>query len=238
MNKTFQWFNSEYGMLLDTEGSYERRTRVHMNNPLQYASYPRNGNQFFIFAFGRSTITLPERECRFSLAMGMYASVNEHFSLSGKAIVIEHVGYDAMFSLGGPIEPKGRLKYIDGCTDSLLIPPTIKGDPCLNHLHFPAGIDQTAHTHPSLRAGIVARGRGICRYWDEHGEHEQELFPGLAWAIHPECRHAFKTEGYSMDVIAYHPDSDFGPEHEFHPMINRTIVDGKSANVIKEIQTK
>jgi hypothetical protein len=25
-------------------------------------------------------------------------------------------------------------------------------------------------------------------------------------------------------VIAYHPDSDFGPTHENHPMVNRTIV--------------
>jgi hypothetical protein len=29
-----------------------------------------------------------------------------------------------------------------------------------------------------------------------------------------------------MDVIAYHPDSDFGPENETHPMVNRTLVGG------------
>jgi hypothetical protein len=41
-----------------------------------------------------------------------------------------------------------------------------------------------------------------------------------------------------MDVIAFHPDSDFGPEDENHPMINRTIVNGVSANAIDEIKTK
>ena len=41
-----------------------------------------------------------------------------------------------------------------------------------------------------------------------------------------------------MDVIAFHPDSDFGAEDEFHPMINRTIVKGVAANKIDEIRTK
>ena len=41
-----------------------------------------------------------------------------------------------------------------------------------------------------------------------------------------------------MAVIAYHPDSDFGPTHEVHPMINRTIVDGVSARLIEKIRTR
>jgi len=41
-----------------------------------------------------------------------------------------------------------------------------------------------------------------------------------------------------MDVIAFHPDSDFGATDIDHPMINRTIVDGVSANQIEEIRTK
>ena len=32
------------------------------------------------------------------------------------------------------------------------------------------------------------------------------------------------TADEALLVIAYHPDSDFGPTHERHPMINRTIV--------------
>jgi hypothetical protein len=47
------------------------------------------------------------------------------------------------FALGGPCEAFGRLRYIDGCSDSLLVGPAVRGDPCLNHLHFPPGVSQT-----------------------------------------------------------------------------------------------
>lgn len=151
---------------------------------------------------------------------------------------------------GGPIEREGRLKYIDGCTDSLLLSPVKLGDPCLNHLHFPAGIDQTQHTHPSHRIGIVADGYGECitpfgnlpltkgmifviKEWD--GE---TYDTGLDGKTYPIGIHAFKTFDKNMDVIAFHPDSDFGSTDDDHPMINRTIVDGVSANQIDDIRTK
>lgn len=157
----------------------------------------------------------------------------------GKWVIIQRIGYDAPYMLGGPIEEKGRLKYIDGCSDSLLLSPLKKGDPCMNHLHFPKNINQTMHTHPTLRAGIVARGEGICRWIDEAGQlHHTPLRPGLIWVIPPDVKHAFQTFDKAMDVIAYHPDSDFGPTDEEHPMINRTYVNGISANLIPDIQTK
>jgi hypothetical protein len=57
-----------------------------------------------------------------------------------------------------------------------------------------------------------------------------------------DAKHKFRTdlqhEGDIMKLIAYHPDSDFGAKHENHPMLNRTIVNGISANEITEIQTK
>jgi hypothetical protein len=63
------------------------------------------------------------------------------------------------------------------------------------------------------------------------------LTPGQVFHIPPEELHAFQTEDSSMDVVAFHPDSDFGPEHDNHPMINRTFVDGLSARHIDEIRT-
>ena len=205
------------------------------------------------------------------LSKGQYFSLSGQFwivehitngedvvEVDGKAIVIEVVNagyyketnYKAYATFGGPIEATGRLKYIDGCTDSLLIPPVKKGAPCLNHLHFPNSIDQTQHTHPSHRIGIVASGYGECitpfgnlpltesmifviKQWD--GE---EFSKGLDGEAYPNGQHAFKTFEDVMNVIAFHPDSDFGPEDEFHPMINRTIVNGISANQIQEIRTK
>jgi mannose-6-phosphate isomerase-like protein (cupin superfamily) len=143
---------------------------------------------------------------------------------------------NSLAMIGGAIdENKGRLKYIDGCTDSLLVPPVKLGDPCLNALYFPAEIDQTTHTHPSMRVGVVVSGNGECVTEDE----VIHLIPGMVFIIHEEGLHKFRTLGSKgMVVVAYHPDSDFGPEDEHHPMINRTIVDGIPASQIESIRTR
>ncbi len=195
------------------------------------------------------------------LTSGMYFSLSDDFSLcgEGKAVVIEVFDNEGVYKLidvpamnlvGGPIESKGRLKYIDGCSDSLLISPVKMGGPCLNHLHFPKAIEQTAHTHPSHRIGIVSKGSGKCvtpfgdldliegmifiiLEWDleTYGE-------GLDGEMHPAGTHCFFTFDEAMDVIAFHPDSDFGPTDVNHPMINRTIVKGLSASSYDNILTK
>lgn len=137
-------------------------------------------------------------------------------------VIAQRVNYLGMNAMGGPIETMGRLRYIDGCSDTLLCAPPLQGDPCLNLLHFPPGIDQTDHTHPSARAGMVARGNGVCVL----GERIVPLTAGIIFYIAKDCVHKFRTGQDTLDVIAYHPDSDWGPTHEAHPMINRTWVDG------------
>jgi hypothetical protein len=172
----------------------------------------------------------------FRLAAGMYFAVPGSGTVSGAGtgMVVSRHGYRGFFQIGGPVEDTGRLNYIDGCTDSLLIAPIMLGDPCLNLLCFPPGIDQTPHTHPSVRVGIVASGRGDCLT-----AHETiPLLPGRIFIIHPNQLHSFATRDSGMRVIAYHPDSDFGATHEDHPMINRTMVDGTSASVLTEIRTR
>ena len=139
-----------------------------------------------------------------------------------RVVVMRRLGFCGTHAMGGPIEEFGRLRYIDGCSDTLLCAPPLLGDPCLNYLHFPVGIDQTLHTHPSVRLGIVARGQGTC----VTPEGDLPLSPGMIFCIEPNGLHKFRTEFLSMDVIAYHPESDWGPTHEEHPMINRTLVDG------------
>jgi quercetin dioxygenase-like cupin family protein len=166
----------------------------------------------------------------FELPRGYFAAVPNLLEAytecaAHKLMVITRVGHFAPFLMGGPVESEGRLKYIDGCTDSLLIAPWKLGEPCLNHLHFPPGIDQTMHTHPSVRLGVVIRGRGKCITPTD----ETDLSPGMTWVIEPDQEHKFRTEDSVLDVLAYHPDSDFGPQDEFHPMLNRTIIDGISA---------
>jgi len=63
---------------------------------------------------------------------------------------------------GGPLEATGRLRYVDGCSDTLLVCPPRLGEPCLNHLHIPPHTQQSEHFHPSLRIGVIARGAGVC----------------------------------------------------------------------------
>lgn len=145
--------------------------------------------------------------------------------IDGLVVVIERLGFRGI-PTAGAIEPKGRLTYIDGCSDSILVSPPRQGDPVFNFLHFPPGITQTVHSHPSIRLGVVARGEG--RAFGPNagggGTWEQPLRPGAVFLLHPHEMHAFRTSesGQSMDVIAYHPDSDWGPTDAIHPMLNRT----------------
>lgn len=136
-----------------------------------------------------------------------------------RALVLTVPGYRGLPQLGAGLEPQGRLRYIDGCSDTLLVCPPRVGEPCLNHLHIPPHTRQTAHHHPSVRLGAIARGSGWCV--TEHGRHRLEA--GLAWHIPAGLVHAFHTEEAALDVLAWHPDSDFGPRDEDHPMINRTL---------------
>ena len=160
----------------------------------------------------------------FEITEGMYFSCpgsGQVESLEGgEGFVVSALEYEGFFQLGGPVEEKGRLRYIDGCTDSLLLSPVVKGDPCLNLLHIPSATEQTQHTHPSFRIGVILSGTGQC----VTPEGRIALYPGLLFHIPADGLHSFHTEGEALRVLAYHPESDFGPTHENHPMVNKTLI--------------
>lgn len=164
----------------------------------------------------------------FELKAGMYFALPGEGAVegSGRGFVVSLVDYQGLFQLGGPVERTGRLRYIDGCSDTLLIAPPKLGDPCLNLLHIPPHTNQTAHTHPSIRVGMVLDGEGFCRTPDN----EVRLEPGLVFVIQTDGLHSFHTAEKSLRIVAWHPDSDFGPTDETHPMVNRTLVNGVSIN--------
>lgn len=174
----------------------------------------------------------------FELRAGSYFVANAGdamlTSVGGRILLIHQPGADFPFMVGGPIEKTGRLRYIDGCTDSLLIPPWRRGEACLNLLHIPAGVEQTMHTHPSDRIGVVVSGTGQCVTPDG----TVDLVPGMIWRIPADGLHRFRTEGDSVRIVAWHPDSDTGPTDDDHPMIRRTMVDGVSAANIDAIRTR
>ncbi len=167
---------------------------------------------------------------RYPLSAGMYFCVPHAMRLvgNGTGFIASRIDYRGLFQLGGPVESTGRLRYIDGCRDTLLIGPPVIGDPCLNLLHIPPDTRQTSHTHPSERLGMIAAGRGVCKTLSG----DLQLEPGMIFSIESEGVHSFNTNDESLLVIAWHPDSDCGPSHEDHPMINRTIIDGISASTL------
>ncbi len=136
-------------------------------------------------------------------------------------VVFKH-GFNGMEAMGRHTEDVGRLSYIDGCSDSLLVYPPRLGDPTLNYLYFPPGINQSFHTHPSIRLGCVISGRGKASLRDS----EIDLVPGVMFALEEKELHRFRTSdsGEVMKIIAFHPDGDWGPTDENHTMINRTYI--------------
>jgi len=228
----FTTFSLETGLLFEQcDDRHPTRCAGWRNGSI---SLTDDGTHFgFVYA-GRALLQTPLGSWR--LLPGMFFAQPGAAAIEGpgSGLLVTRLGYRGFFQIGGPIESNGRLRYIDGCTDSLLIQPVTLGDPCLNLLHFPPGIDQTMHTHPSARVGLVARGRGVCKLRDG----AKRLEAGAGFLIPAETRHAFATGEEAMDVIAYHPDSDFGPIHNNHPMINRTVVHGVSARDLPEIQTR
>ncbi|NNA54532.1 cupin domain-containing protein [Pseudomonas koreensis] len=188
---------------------------------------PAGGATFGFVMQGTVELRLPGTTTLYgSLSEGQWFSLPDGVSLrlgaDSRAMVAQSLAFKGLAALGGPIETVGRLRYIDRCSDTLLMCPPLLGDPCLNHLHFPTDISQTEHTHPSGRFGAVARGKGIC----ETPSGKSELLAGNIFYIPDGARHRFCTEDNHMDVIAYHPDSDWGPTDREHPMINRTWVNG------------
>ena len=191
------------------------------------------GATFFGFSLGATQLTAGPTSA--TLPGGSYfAAVGEVSLRGGRGFVAELPNYTGLPSVGGPIEATGRLRYIDGCTDTLLIAPPRRGDPCLNLLHFPPGVLQTQHTHPSVRVGVVVRGRGVCH--SEMGDFP--LVPGTVFYMLADTVHGFETRDEEMVVVAWHPDSDTGPSDDDHPMVNRTMVGGVSASKIEEIRTR
>ncbi|MBD1913169.1 MULTISPECIES: cupin domain-containing protein [unclassified Leptolyngbya] len=172
----------------------------------------------------------------FSLYPDMYFCLPGQGSIGGEnscGMVITCLNAEGMFSMGGPVESRGRFAYIDGGANSVLIPPMRSGEPCLNALYFPSGCDQTMHTHPSDRIGVVLNGVGEA----ETPDRIVQLQPGMLFIIPCHSPHKFRTKNSGLALVVFHPDSDTGFTHRNNPMLNRTLVEGVSAANIPEIQT-
>ena len=90
----------------------------------------------------------------------------------------------------------------------------------MSALYFPKKTAQSFHSHPSIRLGFVLSGEGTA----DLGAKKLPLKTGDAFLIDAFEPHRFLTEKSEMVVIAYHPESDWGPSDHIHPMINRTYL--------------
>ena len=163
---------------------------------------------------------------RFESVNGAFA-VNGHFTIkagTGTAAVVEYLGlhllesrYYVQDQLG-----QGNLSYIDGGTNTTAVNPGRLGDPVINYVHFPAGMYQTLHTHPSHRVGMILRG---------HGQIEldnQQLFEvreGEVFFMQRNVLHNFMCP-FDQDVVlfVFAPDSGTGPTDEVNPLKIRTYI--------------
>lgn len=161
------------------------------------------------------------------LEAGQYFGLSVANGVNGMAedrlFLVLRLGYMVMNTIGW-VEKQGRLSYIDGCSDSLLVYPARMGDSSLNLLYFPPGIDQTFHRHPSIRMGCVIDGHGYSSHGEAGAIEEDVLSTGTTFSLSEQERHRFRTENSSMTVVAFHPDGDWGPTDHNHTMLNRTYL--------------
>lgn len=189
-----------------------------------------DGTAYGYVVAGRAQIKL-DGFC-FEGDVGTFFCIPGEFQLNvaGLVAVIFRFGYKGLLS-AGRLETAGRLAYLNGCSSTVLVPPPKSGDPVFNHLHIPHGVDQTQHTHPSIRLGVVVSGSGLARGHDtERNGWQKFLSPGCIFMLQAGELHGFSTMEnlQELDLITYHPDSDWGPTDDNHPMLSTTILAGAS----------
>jgi quercetin dioxygenase-like cupin family protein len=152
--------------------------------------------------------------------------VSNHFTIkcgAGTAAVIWYRGLHLLESryYVQDILDMGNLSYMDGGTNTTAVNPGRLGDPVINYVHFPAGMKQTLHTHPSHRVGMVLKGRGLI----ELDDREFPLQQGDVFFMQRNVLHNF-TCPYDQDVVlfVFAPDSGTGPTDEVNPLKIRTYV--------------
>ena len=141
----------------------------------------------------------------------------------GNAAIVEYPGLhllESRYYVQNKLE-MGNLSYMDGGTNTTAVNPGRLGDPVINYVHFPAGMKQTLHTHPSHRVGMVLKGSGLVEL--DNGDFS--LKAGDVFFMQRNVLHNF-TCPYREDVVlfVFAPDSGTGPTDEVNPLKIRTYI--------------
>jgi len=115
----------------------------------------------------------------------------------------------------------GGLSYMDGGTNSTALHPNRCGEPVVNYVHFPPGMVQTLHTHPSHRIGLVLQGNGRIELDDKKFFAVEE---GSAFFMRRNELHNFITDDEPVILFVFAPDSGSGPSDEINALKVRTYI--------------
>lgn len=141
----------------------------------------------------------------------------------GSAVIIDCPGFshheDRIFIVNELC--MGNLSYMDGGTNTTAINPGRLGDPVINYVHFPAHMNQTLHTHPSQRIGLILKGNGIIKL-DRNQEYA--IHPGEAFLMERNELHNFTCQDEDVVLFVWAPDSGTGPTDEVNPLKTRTYI--------------
>ncbi|WP_157674003.1 cupin domain-containing protein [Endozoicomonas ascidiicola] len=151
-------------------------------------------------------------------------STSQPFRVNGNACVIEVPGfwYHQTRVYRQQVLETGSLSYIDGGTNDTALPPNRLGGPVVNYVHFPAGMYQTLHTHPSQRIGMVLGGKGKIEL--NHNQYHY-LNEGEVFSMDRNELHNFICEDDSdVTLFVWAPDSGSGPTDEVNPLQARTYI--------------
>ena len=213
-------------MMLNIKGSFETNDRW----PLQITKLEAGESRAFDSTKGTYYVML-QNASYYSDSVKLEdvnsaITVNNHFTIkcgSGTATVIEYPGLhllESRYYVQNKLD-MGNLSYMDGGTNTTAVNPGRLGDPVINYVHFPAGMRQTLHTHPSHRVGMILRGRGLV----ELDDREFPLEPGDVFFMQRNVLHNFMCP-HNEDVVlfVFAPDSGTGPTDEVNPLKIRTYV--------------
>jgi quercetin dioxygenase-like cupin family protein len=213
-------------MIIDVKGVYETNDRW----PLRLTKLEAGESRAFDSTTGTYYIILQNSSyygdnVKFE-SVNAAIAVNDHFTIkcgTGTAVVIEYPGLhllESRYYIQNKLD-MGNLSYIDGGTNTTAVNPGRLGDPVINYVHFPAGMQQTLHTHPSHRVGMVLKGHGLVEL--DNGEFP--LKQGDVFFLQRNVLHNFMCpHGEDVVLFVFAPDSGTGPTDEVNPLKIRTYV--------------
>lgn len=214
-------------MMINLKGEFETQDRW----PLKATKIEQGQSRNFAATRGTYYIMLQNASYRgpqISLDnVNAALAVNNYFTITaneGTAVVIEYLGIhllESRYYVQNNLD-LGNLSYIDGGTNTTAINPGRLGDPVVNYVHFPAGMTQTLHTHPSHRIGMVLKGLGNV----ELDDGDFALKTGDVFFMRRNVLHNFRCPYENEDVVlfVFAPDSGTGPTDEVNPLKIRTYI--------------